>query len=594
MNFSQFSKHLQKLEDTSSRLEMTAQLASLFKELEPKETAVACYLMQGRLVPIYKSLEFQMSDKLLMRAFAIVLAKFAPDENLPISNLFDQQDDSLYLKKIEQAYKKIGDLGLTIEILLKDGTQQSNQSILDVYQELKIIAEDGGDGSQDRKVEQTASLVSKLDSISAKYVSRIILGKIRLGFSTMTMIDALSWSAYGDKTDSAKIEQAYQKKADIGKLAQGYLAVSTKNNKDNFLKSYQLESGVPVLPALCQRLNSAQEIIEKMGEVIVEPKYDGLRAQIHINKLDKQSPIKIYTRSLEDVTHMFPETSELLKQVGATSCIFDAEAIGYDPATDKLLPFQQTITRKRKHDVQAQSDSTPIRFYLFDLLYLDGESLIDDVLIERKKKLAKIVSLNQSVQTTDFIITSSADQVHQYHTQQLKDGLEGAVIKRVNSRYRAGRKGWRWVKIKEQEGERGKLSDSLDCVVMGYYSGRGKRTKFGVGAFLAGVLAESGEIKTVAKIGTGLSDDQFLDLKKRADAVEAQEKPSCYDVPKELQPDVWLQPEIIVEVAADELTNSPLHSARKALRFPRLVKFRDDKKLEQITTIEELAEIRVI
>ncbi len=594
MNFSQFCQHLQKLEDTSSRLEMTAQLASLFNELEPDEVAVACYLMQGRLVPIYKSLEFQMSDKLLMRAFAKVLLKLTPDESLPTSNLFDQQDDSFYLKKIEQAYKKIGDLGLTIETLLKDDKQQSNQSILDVYQELKVIAKDGGDGSQDRKVEQTASLLSKLNSTSAKFVSRIILGKIRLGFSTMTMIDALSWLAYGDKTNSAKIEEAYQKKADIGKLAQGYLAVNSKNDRDIFLKSYLLESGVPVLPALCQRLNSANEIIEKMGEVIIEPKYDGLRAQIHINKLDKQSPIKIFTRSLEDVTHMFPETSELLKQVNATNCIFDAEAIGYDPTTGVLLPFQQTITRKRKHDVQEQSDSTPIRFYLFDLLFLDGVSLIDDILIERKKKLAEIVSLNQSVQITDFIITSSANQVHQYHIQQLEDGLEGAVIKRVNSRYRAGRKGWRWVKIKEQEGERGKLSDSLDCIVMGYYSGKGKRTKFGVGAFLAGVLADSGEIKTVAKIGTGLSDDQFLDLKKRADAVQTQEKPSIYDVPKELKPDVWLQPEIVVEIAADELTNSPLHTAKKALRFPRLVKFRDDKKLEQITKVEELEEIKVV
>ena len=594
MNFSQFCQYLQKLEDTSSRLEMTAQLASLFKELQSDEVAVACYLMQGRLVPIYKSLEFQMSDKLLMRAFAKVLSRLAPDESLPPSNLFDQQDDSLYLKKIVQAYKKIGDLGLTIEALLKDVNQQSSQSILDVYQELKVIAKDNGDGSQDRKVEQTAILLLKLDSISAKFVSRIILGKIRLGFSTMTMIDGLSWLAYRDKTDSLKIEEAYQKKADIGKLAQGYLAVSSKNDRDNFLKSYLLESGVPVLPALCQRLNSANEIVEKMGEVIVEPKYDGLRAQIHINKLDKQAPIKIFTRSLEDVTHMFPETSELLKQVDATSCIFDAEAIGYDSATGILLPFQQTITRKRKHDVLEQSDSTPIRFYLFDLLFLDGASLIDDTLMQRKRKLTKIVTPNQFVQTTDFIITSSAEQVHQYHAKQLKDGLEGAVIKKVDSRYRAGRKGWRWVKIKEQEGERGKLSDSLDCVVIGYYLGKGKRTKFGVGAFLAGVLANSGEIKTIAKIGTGLSDDQFLDLKKKADTVQAQKQPSCYDVPKELKPDVWLEPEIIVEIAADELTNSPLHTAKKALRFPRLIKFRDDKKLEQITTIEELGEIKVV
>lgn len=594
MNFSQFSIYLQKLENTSSRLEMTAQLANIFKELESDEIAIACYLMQGRLVPIYKSLEFQMSEKLLMRAFAKVLAETCPDESLPTSNLFNQQDNSFYLKTIEQSYKQTGDLGLSIEMLLKDQARSSDLSILEVNHHLELVAKDNGEGSQDRKVEQVSSLVSKLDSVSAKFVARIILGKIRLGFSTMTMIDALSWFANGDKTDSSKIEEAYQKKADIGKLAQGYLEAVSKEDRNNFLKSYELESGVPVLPALCQRLNSAQEIIEKMSKVIVEPKYDGLRAQIHINRHEQKSPIKIYTRSLEDVTHMFPEADELLEQIKASNCIFDAEAIGYDSTTDELLPFQQTITRKRKHNIQAQSSSTPIRFYLFDLLYLDGSSLIDIPLVERKVKLADVVTQNQTVQITDFIVTSDADQVHQYHTQQLLKGLEGAVIKRVNSRYRAGRKGWSWVKIKEQEGERGKLSDSLDCVVMGYYLGKGKRTKFGVGAFLVGILAKNGEIKTVAKIGTGLSDDQFIDLKKRADVSQTKSKPTNYDVPKELFPEVWLEPDIIVEIAADELTNSPLHTAGKALRFPRLIKFRDDKKLEQITTLNELGDITVI
>ncbi len=593
MNFSQFSTYLQKLENTSSRLEMTAQLAEIFKELESNEIAIACYLMQGRLVPIYKSLEFQMSEKLLMRAFAKVLAEVSLDGSLPTSNLFNQQDDSFYLKTIEQSYKQTGDLGLSIELLLKDQAETSNPSILEVYNHLELVAKDNGDGSQDRKVEQVSILASGLDHVSAKFVARIILGKIRLGFSTMTIIDALSWFANGDKTDSSIIEEAYQKKADIGKLAQGYLESASKEDRYNFLKSYELESGVPVLPALCQRLNSAQEIIEKMGEVIVEPKYDGLRAQIHINRHEQESPIKIYTRSLEDVTHMFPEADELLKQIKAESCIFDAEAIGYDSVSDELLPFQQTITRKRKHNIQEQSGNTPIRFYLFDLLFLDGNSLIDVPLVERKAKLANVVTHNQTVQITDFIVTSNADQVHRYHTLQLQKGLEGAVIKRVGSRYRAGRKGWSWVKIKEQEGERGKLSDSLDCIVMGYYLGKGKRTKFGVGAFLVGVLAKNGEIKTVAKIGTGLSDDQFIDLKSRADISQTKNKPVNYDVPKELFPDVWLDPNIVVEIAADELTNSPLHTAGKALRFPRLIKFRDDKKLEQITTFDELKNIVV-
>jgi len=593
MTFSEFCQYLQKLEETSSRLEMTAQLAELFGKLQTNEISSACYLMQGRLVPTYHSLEFQISDKLIIKALGKILTCVSPEEKSLATGLFDQSDNSQFQEKIKKSYQQLGDLGLVVVELLSEHLTDHRQSIMEVYEQLRVIATDGGEGSQDRKVDDTAKLLQSVDATSAKFIVRIVLGKVRLGFSTMTMIDALSWSVYQDKSDSAKIEEAFQKKADIGLLAKGYLGASTSQEREQFLQTYQLEVGVPVLPALCQRLNSAQEILEKMGKVIAEPKYDGLRAQIHLNKASASEPLQVFTRSLENVTHMFPEVSQFLSQINANECIFDAEAIGYDPATDQLLAFQQTITRKRKHNIQKQSDSTPIRFYLFDLLFVDGISLIDKPLQERRKFLEKIVAPNETIQPTPMLVTSDANELHDFHTQQLAEGLEGAVIKGADSLYRAGRKGWRWVKIKEKEGERGKLSDSLDCVVMGYYRGKGKRVKFGLGAFLVGVMAEDGLIKTIAKIGTGLTDDQFYELKTRADKLLAQTQPAQYDVPKELFPDVWLQPQLVVEVAADELTTSPLHSAGKALRFPRLIKFRDDKTVEQITSVSELQEIVV-
>lgn len=589
MKFSTFSHYLNQLEQLSSRLDMTALLAEMFKELEPQETPQACYLMQGSLVPNYQSLEFGMSEKLVMRSLAKLLIYLKQDNSLPSVNLFQEPDDSLYLEKIQQKNKNLGDLGLVIEELVSDLDMKAEDfSIFEVYQSLLEIAQEGGEGSQDRKIDQTKKLLQKLDPVSMKFVVRIIIGKLRLGFSTMTMIDALSWVRLGNKNDSKKIEAAYQKKADIGKLAQAYLQCETNQEVKEFFNNYQVQLGIPVLPALCQRLNTAQEIIEKMTEVIMEPKYDGLRAQIHIDKSNKENPYQVFTRNLDNVTHMFPELVDSLSQIKAENCIFDAEAIAYNLNTGELLPFQETITRKRKHDIGDQSTKVPIKFFVFDLLFADGQPLINEPFFQRRKKLEQIVQSSGVLELTEVKKTSDPAELQAYHFQQLEKGLEGAVIKKIDSKYLSGRKGWRWVKIKEAEGTQGKLSDTLDCVVMGYYRGKGKRTQFGIGAFLVGVLTKENKVKTIAKIGTGLTDEEFKHIKQLADNNLVKVMPQQYDVPKELRPDVWVAPAIVVEIAADELTDSPLHTAGKALRFPRLVKIREDKGWEQATGLDEL------
>ncbi len=594
MLFSDFTTYLKKLEQTSSRLDMTAQLAEVFQKLKEKEIAPACYLMQGELVPRYKSLEFNMSDKLTIRALAKLIAESDGESQLPDTNLFQEKDHSLYQEKIEKRFKQVGDLGLAAQELLNEVEIESARKIelLEVYHQLEKIAQDEGTGSQERKINHTASLLKKLDPLSVRYTVRIILGKLRLGFSTMTILDALSWSQHGDKSDRDQLERAYNKRADIGTLAKGYLKCDSEEEIKQFLETYELEVGTPVVPALCQRLESAEEIIEKMGKVIVEPKYDGLRAQIHIDK-SKDCQYQVYTRNMDKVTHMFPELENSIKHLKCQKCILDAEAIAYDAKTGELLPFQQTITRKRKHGIGSQAEKVPIRFYLFDLLYADGQSLVDQELSERKKRLAEAVEENDIIRVTDFIKTTDPQEITHYHHQQLAENLEGAVIKKTDGKYRGGRKGWRWVKLKEVEGQTGKLSDTLDCVVMGYYRGKGKRAQFGIGAFLAGVISENDEVKTIAKIGTGLTDKQFKKIKQMADEVKTDEKPDQYDVDEHLEPDVWTYPEIVVEIAADELTNSPIHTAGQALRFPRLVKFRSDKDWEQATTIEELEQIKV-
>jgi len=286
---------------------------------------------------------------------------------------------------------------------------------------------------------------------------------------------------------------------------------------------------------------------------------------------------------------MFPELNIAFEVLDADQIILDGEAIGYDTTTDSLRAFQETSTRRRKHDVGSQSEKIPIRFYIYDVLLVDGKSLLDTSLRERKELLSKIIKPNEVFFTTPFICTSDPIELRTFHEEQLAAGFEGAVIKKVDSAYISGRKGWSWVKIKEEEGTTGKLADTVDCVVMGYYAGRGKRTQFGLGTLLVGVRdANSDSYKTVAKIGTGVSEEQLVSLKKMCDENAVQSMPSEYVIPKAVLPDVLVTPKIVVEIAADEVTNSPLHTAGQALRFPRLIKVRSDKNPGQATTITEL------
>jgi len=594
MTTREFANYLNKLENTASRLVMIEILADFFKQIELKSVKEACYLLQGGLVPSYHSLEFQLSEKMILRALARLDTDRAAPTTQP-SDLFGQPDLNLGLAKVSKLYKDSGDLGATTQKVLSAGNYaQGFLDLLVFFQALKNIATQAGQGSQEKKLLGLIELLKQIDPLASRYTIRIILGKMRLGFSVATMLDSLSWVYKGDKSLAPILERAYQKKADIGLLAQDYLTLIRQKVSEqtliNSLQNQKVSVGVPVIPALCQRLNFAAEIIDKLGDVVAEPKYDGLRLQIHYwQDQSGKSQIKAFSRSLEDMTYMFPELLSLTKNLQCSSCILDSEAIGFDPQTLKLKTFQETITRKRKHDIGERVISTPIKFYVFDLLFLDGKSLIDRPLTQRRSLLEKALKNSQIAELTQTFKTNQPELLHKFHEEMLTQKLEGAVIKKADSAYVSGRKGWRWVKIKESEGTIGKLNDTLDLVMMGYYLGKGKRAQFGLGAILVGVLDDQEQILSLSKIGTGMTEEQLVELKKLSDQLISKERPLQYQsVDKSLLPDVWLEPGIVVEVAADELTHSPTHQAGWALRFPRLVKIRRDKNWLQATTFLEL------
>ena len=556
MKFSQLAEYFEKLEKTSSRLEMTRILAQVFKEASEAEIDKICYLSLGRLVPAYESLEFNLAEKMVMRAAA---AAFGVDR-----------------KQVMAQYKKLGDLGLVVTGLSKR-KEGSGKSVIEAYEALRKIAQDSGAGSQERKVMGLAELLKSLDGVSSKYVARMVVGKLRLGFSDKTIIDALSWMIKGDKSLRAELEQVYFVRADVGALAQ---AVKQQGR----VKSLEPELGVPVMPALCQRLKTAQEMISKMGQVAVEPKFDGTRVAIHIRGREF---LRTFTRNLEETTHMFPELKEAYGQVKAREVILDSEAVGIDTKTGKITSFQEMIVRKRKHGIEQASRTMPLKFFVFDVLYKDGKSLLNLSLRERRKILEDILGDEGPLGLTEQIVTDKASALREYHSRKLKQGLEGVVVKKWEGKYVPGRREFNWVKFKEEEAAAGGLSDTLDCVVMGYYRGRGKRAKFGIGAFLVGVK-KGEEMVTIAKIGTGLADEQWKELKIRIKKYELKIMPKDYVVDKSLIPDVWCGPEIVVEIAADNITRSPNHSAGVALRFPRLVRFREDKSVDQATSLVEV------
>jgi DNA ligase-1 len=328
-------------------------------------------------------------------------------------------------------------------------------------------------------------------------------------------------------------------------------------------------------------------MLEKVGKTVaVEPKYDGFRSQVHIFHEGGQEKVVIFSRNLESTTAMFPDLVEAAKKISVGSAILDGEAIGYDPKTDKFLPFQETIQRKRKHGIEAAAKNFPLKLFVFDILSKNGKSLLNLPFTERRKiLLATIPGKVGNIEVTRQEIVSDPDRIRDMVKEFLGEGLEGAVIKKLDAEYKTGLRGFHWVKYKKTT-EAG-VADTIDLVVMGLNKGKGKRTGFGVGAFLVGIK-DGAKFKTVSKIGTGLTDGQWRELDKRSKTLEVEEKPKEYEVAKTLEPDLWCKPALVVEILADEITKSPLHSSGLALRFPRLIKFRDDKNPDQATSLKEL------
>jgi DNA ligase-1 len=564
MKLSELAEYFEQLENLTSRNAMVAVLADMFKASESaEEIQKLVYLCEGILRPPYESVELGISEQFTARAIAEATGKD--------------------IEEIKELYHSLGDYGSVAEKLISWNGE--GLTVTQVYEELLSLAAITGKGSIEAKVTKLAELIQKLSPKEARYLIRIALGRLRLGIGDPTIMDSLALAYGGSTSLRLDIENAYNLCGDMGTV--GYLLYAKGPEE---LTKFHVQVGKPIRVELAERASSAEEILSRLGKCAVEPKYDGLRSQVHKNA----DRVWIFTRNLENVTSMFPDIVEAtIKQVKATQAIFEGEAISYDPETGEFHPFQVTVRRKRKHMVEEAEQALPLRLMVFDCLYADGEEILYEPYRERRKVLEQIISPNEKIELTQAVITDNVGEIQNFFDAMVTAGLEGLVAKGLDRPYRAGRRTFDWLKLKRSY--QGQLQDTVDCVIVGYFAGKGKRAQWGIGSLLCAVYNEKEDkFETITKVASGLSDEEWQNLKIKLDEIGLSEKPARVD--SLYTPDVWVAPKYVTEVLADEITRSPTHTAGRnggttgyALRFPRIVTpIRTDRTPEDATTVDEI------
>ena len=567
MTFSELSGYLDRLESTSSRNELVKTLAELYAKSSPDEIQPLSYLIQGRLVPFFEPIEIGLGDKLVIAAIAQAFETPADE----VTKLFD----------------RLGDLGMVAATLSAHGSK-TELPVIAVHAKLLEIALASGAGSVEKKRSLFAALLQQVDPVSAKHLVRIALGRLRLGIGDPTVLDALSFAKKGDKSLRPVLEGAYNRVSDLGLIARTFWS-----GGETAVDALKITVGRPIRSQLAERLPNPEAVIKKLGLVAVQPKYDGIRVQIH----KKGSTVRVFSRNLEDYTLMFSELTAAAQALMDETLILDGEAIAYSKELEEYLPFQLTASRRRQHGIEQAAKDLPLVAFVFDILYRNGRDLTELPYEERLALVDEVIAGSAVLLPAPIIKTDSVEVLTKTLLDNISQGLEGVVVKRPDSKYQAGARNFNWVKLKRHTS--GELNDTVDLVLLGYYFGKGKRAEFGVGALLAGVYdAEKDRFATITKLGTGLSDAEWRQIHERADKLQLDHRPARVD--SILTPDVWLEPEVVVEVMADEITPSPRHTAGKAgedepgfaLRFPRVVSFRGaDKRPEDATTVKEIAQL---
>jgi len=574
MKYSDLCETYEELEKNSSRLKKTEILADFLKKLKNEKDKQIIYLLQGKAFPDYNEKEFGISEQLVIKA--LVKASGISKEN------------------IIEKWRKIGDLGLVAEQIIgnkKQNTLFSNKLTTEkVLENLKKLPELVGKGTVDKKMSLISELLTSASGTEAKYIIRTLLGDLRIGVASGTIRDSIAAACSGVSRkeieisknlgslgeESKKFTQAVQEAYD--KATDWRLVFEKACQGINALNSVQLTPGNPVKVMLALKAESIKDGFERVGKpAAFENKYDGFR--MLINK-DEKGEIKIFTRRLDNVTNQFPDVVEYVKEnVKAKSFIIDSEAVGYDKKTKKYTPFQAVSQRiKRKYHIEKLIQELPIEINVFDILYYNGESLINEPFEKRTKILRKLIKNHKyKIRTAEQLITSDEKEAEKFYKQALKENQEGVMIKNLNSPYKPGARVGYMLKFKPAENE-------LDLVITGAEYGKGKR---------------AGAYSTFTLSCLDKKTEKFLEIGKSSGLKEKEELGlSFIELTKRIKPliikeegrSVKIKPKLVVTIVYQNIQRSPTYESGFALRFPRITALRHDKPLNEIATLKEITD----
>lgn len=607
--YSRLTDVLERIEREPSRLKMTAIVSEFFLEVLEQfpgheKIIHVLYLVINRLGPDYEpDLELGLGETLLIKA---------------ISECYGRG-----VGKIKEDYKEVGDLGLVAQKSRSSQPTMFKPTPLDVdlvFENLTKIAKATGKDSQARKIGIIKQMLTSCDikSNEAKFLIRSLEGKLRIGLAEKTVLVGLAQALLNFENTLRKhlLPEALSKAEDIMReafsLTPNYEIIvrnALEFGVSNLLDHCQLTPGVPLKPMLARPTKSIGEVLDRFQgvEFTCEYKYDGERAQVH---LLESGEVRVYSRNSEDMSERYPDllaiTKDFVRVTDATkdgpkSMILDCEAVAWDRETKKILPFQVLSTRKRK-DVSENDIKVYICLFVFDVLCYNGKSLITNSFAERRKCLLENFSpIEGKFQFAASRDSSDLNELQAFLDQSVKDSCEGLMVKMLHgleSYYEPSKRSRNWLKLKKDY--LAGVGDSLDLVVVGAYVGKGKRTGSYGGFLLAAYNDDTGEYETTCKIGTGFSDEDLASLyaKLKLSEIPAPKLFYVYDSKtSSAAPDVWFEPTTVFEILVADLSLSPIYKAAHleygkgvSLRFPRFLRVRDDKVIEDATTSTQISE----
>lgn len=572
MDFSLLVETFEQMEQTSSRLALTDHLVQLFKKTPADLIDKITYLIQGKLYPDYEGIEMGLAERMALRAIANSSGK--------------------NLSKIEAIYRETGDIGDTAGKAMTSKGQETlfseSMTVERVYNTFDKIARTTGPGSQETKLRYVSSLLNDASPREGRYIMKFVMGSLRLGIADYTVLDALALAFTGDKANRQILENAYNVSSDLGAVAK---LLASKGLEA--VKSLQITLFKPIRPMLAERVINAGEAMERMeGKAAVEYKLDGERVQIH----KANDRVELFSRRLEKITNHYPDVTKASTSIKAKEAILEGEVVAVNQQTGEYLPFQELMHRRRKHGVKEAVESYPVVINLFDVLYLDGKGKIDLSYQDRRKLLTRVLKngTDQMINIVPQMVATKVEEIEQFMASAIENGCEGVMIKHLSSTYRAGARGYAWVKLKREY--QNELADTLDLVIVGALHGRGRRVgKYGA-LLLASYDHNEDMFRSVSKVGTGFTDEHLEQFYKELEKHIIRQRHARVDTGMEM--DVWFEPKMVIEVIASEITLSPSHTAAKnairegyglALRFPKFTgRIRDDKEPEDATTVEEV------